>query len=442
MIDLNASLTMAKPRAGWWVSVRAGEELTVKAIFAGTGSFGLLIGPEAGTWDYNRGRTGSGALVAVLAPQSATRRVWVQVTRWSASGTVAVSVSTELKGYSLPRAVEGGGYRVEGDKVVDKDGFVFPVRGANIGVNPQVGGTVYPNSLVKTPNTVEAEAWGWNTVRITTYVSDDIPRIASYGLFKALSDTYAVADAYLAAGFVVILAPMDITSGNQPYNEARLSDIQLFFAEAATRYLDESRVWFNINEPGGGINTAEKFLAFHGRFYDAVRNTGNQSIYIADVMGNAQDPIWATVPKCYDPSIGPAFLADKFNVVFGLHNYGGQGQNAWDQARFNSVYNTYGQRMVDAGLCFGTFETGYRVDGTDQAFGTADVNRNVQGFRAALQQTGSVGTLVWHATFDLFGLKSEIKNNHSVPFWTGGAGSDLSPMGQEFWDYCHSEGAG
>ena len=331
-------------------------------------------------------------------------------------------------------------FSVAGARITGTNGVrSFVPVGANIGVNARVGGTQYPFDEARNPHVVEAAAWGWNTVRLTVSVSEEVSWVNSYGAENAHADIYAAVDNYVGAGFVVVLALMDVTAGNQSRTDGKDADMFAFLSEAAARYVGEPRVWFNVNEPAG-VATAEAFQAFHGQMYSAVRNVGNQSIYVADVMTNAQDGTWRTAPIAHDPTVGPAFLQGRTNVVFGLHNYGGQAQNNFTQGMVDAKYLAYIDACQAAGMCVQIFEAGYRVDGLDQAGGTADVNRNVRGFRASLNlpKDRRVGVVVWNGTFDLFGLKNTLKSTyHTQPFWFEGPDGDLSPMGQEFWQYSH-----
>lgn len=349
-------------------------------------------------------------------------------------------------GTIAPRA-SAGTYTVSGTKLL-KDGVQFKLIGANIGVNTAIGGNNMSNEAVSA-HTAEAIEWGWNHVRLHVYVSTITAWIASYTKARAFSDIFAATDKYLAAGFVVTLAVMDQTSGLQQESEQAKLDFEDFFTQAATKYKTESRVWYNVNEPTNVYNVAT-FNALQGRMYNAVRNTGNPHIYVADILVNAQDGVYANQTRIWDPILGPAFLAGadqgnvaRTNVLFALHNYGGQNQNADSQAQFNSTYNAWAQKVHDAGLAYCTNETGFKQNGLDQGGTTGDYNRNHNGFYAALQQQYSNGVTVWDGTFDQFTLKKEMQTEyHGMPFWypggTGKAGQNLSQMGLDLWNYGHA----
>jgi hypothetical protein len=336
-------------------------------------------------------------------------------------------------------ALNNGLWRVVGSSLLDGANKPRRLVGANIGVNASIGGTTYPANEAVTAHTAEAAEWGWNGVRLNVYVSTQTPWIASYGHARAIADTFAATDKYLAAGFVVILGVMDQTAGVQDENDAARDDIEDFFVQAATRYVSDSRVWFNVNEVVG-VNTADEFQQFHGRMYDAIRNTGNESVYVADILVNAQDGRYnLNATRAWEPILGPAFLANtggvpRRNVLFGLHNYGGMIENNWGQELANTTYNEWADKMTDAGLAFYTGETGYPQATTD-----GNYPRFYKGFQAALQQRRSVGVLVWHGTFDVTSLKTAMVDAYNGrPFWYGGSGNGLSQMGQQFWNFSHN----
>jgi mannan endo-1,4-beta-mannosidase len=341
-----------------------------------------------------------------------------------------------LGGTIAPRATPGV-YSISGTRLL-KDGQPFKLVGANIGVSSAIGGNYTSNEAVSA-HTAEAIEWGWNAVRLTVYVSNNTQWIAQYGRDKALADIFSATDKYLAAGFVVILAAMDQTSGLQDPNADTLNDIENFFTQAAGRYVNDSRVWVNVNEPSGLYN-ASTWQTFQSRLYGAVRAMGNSSIYVADILTNSQDGRYTNQTRAYDPTLGPAFLSNaggtpRTNVLFSLHNYGGQVENDWGQPLSNSTYNDWASKMNAAGLAYITGETGF-----PQSTSSTDYQRKLKGFTAALQQTGSNGVLVWDGTdVDDNTLKASMQTQYrGQVFWYHGSPNELSVMGLMWWNWCHA----
>lgn len=461
---VTASLTArgSSTREGWWVAVRAGESLAITARLSGPGSYGILAGPQPGTWLLNRSRSTTGTVNYVLPAAEKAGLWWIQVSCYGGACDAEVTVNpTTLPGGAVPlyrltktyrdlpagtfiqrRAVLGGdAFSVTGTTILGADGITpWVARGANIGVNQAIGGNQWGDEN-KTPHIAEAVEWGWNTIRITTYVSDEVPWIASYGRQRAINETFSLASKYAAAGFAVVIAVMDITQGIMGSSTGRLAHIEDFAVQFGNRFKGNPRVWFNINEPSGPKD-GPTFQAFHGRFYDALRSTGARNIYVADVMTNAQDGTWrGTAPRGFDPEVGPTFVQGRENIVMGYHTYGGLAENTDSQDTFDRKYGAYVDSMRAAGLAMLFGECGFE-HGTENST-AGDARRKVRGFRSTLRLGAErdLGVLVWDGTFDIFSLKNTLSSNgyHGRPFWYQGAGGDLSVMGREFWDFCHPQ---
>jgi hypothetical protein len=336
-------------------------------------------------------------------------------------------------------------FSVSGFTINGPDDQPFIARGANVGVNSGIGGHTDAGGLRTAPHVTEAQQWGWNAIRIIGYVSRDTswigltPASGIYGRQNAITHMGDLAQTYASAGFVVILSPMDITSGVGAATTQDLDDIEDALEQWATRFANEPRVWFNINEPDSGtVNNAATFQSFHTRFYNAIRAASSNSIYIADAMTNGQD---SGTPKIYDSTMGPAFVSGKTNVVFGLHNFGSQTENLSSQATYTTTYTNYLQTCHDAGLAMVVAEFGFRHDGLDTIGALTDVQRNVRGFYATLDACAAkgVGSLFWHGTYDRVALKRDLVDSaNNQPFYYEGANGNLTQAGRDYWAWLHS----
>jgi endoglucanase len=428
--------TAAQVTVKWRSSTALLAEVTLGTVTTTVGGVSVITSTQTVPTGATIGAVVVRWMTAVPAAGS-----YLQVDTLSAALTAVNPNTGQPGGTVAPRATTDA-YTISGTQL-RKGGQPFKVIGANIGVNAAIGGN-YTSDESVSAHTAEAIQWGWNSVRMTVYVSTITSWIASMGRQNAINQIFSATDKYLAAGFVVVLAVMDQTSGLQAESEQAKLDFEDFFSQAGTRYKNDSRVWFNVNEPTGVYNVTT-FMALNSRMYSAVRNTGNNGIYVADILVNAQDARYSpNTTRAWDPTLGPAFLANsggtpRANVLFGLHNYGGMVENNWGQTLANTTYNDWADKMTAAGLAFFTGETGYKQNGLDQAGNTTDYPRNRMGFYAALQQKATNGTLVWDGTFDQFTLKAEMQTQyHGQPFWYQGAGTNLSEMGLAFWNYGHS----
>jgi hypothetical protein len=395
-------------------------------------------------------------------------------------------VSTTSYDFASTCFATPGTYSVSGTRINKPDGTQFIPFGANIGVNQGIGGNNWSDESVS-PHTKEALDWGWNTIRLTTYASRDINWIGTdasfvankayttsdvvgnggrkyrpianftsgasfnsadwtdlgagyvYGRQKAINDTFTAAQKYVDAGFVVIITLMDVTQGVQTASTIKYDDMENFISQASLRFKNEPRVWININEPIGPTD-GPSFTTWNQRYYDAWRANGNNNIYLADVMTNAQDAPWGGTKRVYDANYGPAFISGRTNVLFGYHNYGGLGENTDSQATFNTKYSNYFTSVQAAGLAMGIFEVGYTYNAVEQTTVTNDTNRNIRGTRASfnLSKSLGLGSVIWDGTFDSFTLKMTTDSGgyHGQGFWYQGAWADLSNMGLEFWNLC------
>jgi len=449
--------------------------------------------------------TRDGAVVATLGPVTSWADTSVQAGKPYTYGVRTLSASNaaseRMYDYTRVGAAVPGPYSVSGTKIVDPTGAQFIPFGGNVGVNQGIGGNNWSDELTS-PHIKEALDWGWNTIRLTVYCSREIDWIGTdatfvpnkaytiydaigyngrrykpvanftsgasfnasdwtdkgagscYGRQKAIDDSFATAQKYIDAGLVVVLTFMDVTQGVMTQGNVKFDDIADAIVQAGNRFKGESRLWVNINEPIGPSSPAT-FQTWHGRYYDALRGTGANNIIVADIMTNAQDAPWGTykpdgvtvapMPKVFDASVGPAFLANaggtpRTNVVFGYHCYGGLSQSYDTQTQFDNTYNSYFSNCQNAGLCVGLFETGYKLGAVELPdSGTGDNNRNIRGYRACLKiaRSKGIGCVVWDATFDIFTVKNTTDSSgyHGQGYWYGGgAWADLSPMGLEFWN--------
>jgi hypothetical protein len=308
-----------------------------------------------------------------------------------------------------------GRFYVVGKDIIDPSGKKFFPVGGNIGINGQIGFN-YNDSATGHAN--DAVAWGWNTVRLTVYCSNQTPWISSFGVSNVLREVDAFIAAYTAKKIAVMVECHDLTGKGR--HGAIEADLDAFWTQMANRHKNNTYVWFNpANEPLWA--TSGDFVPLNLRYYNLVRNLGAENLFVADVMNMGQDAGWGGAKRLYDPSMGPALANGRCNVLFGMHAYGGIGGTDAHNAYFSAVHN--------ANLALVVGEAGYTTNGTSTA---GDYPSNVNGYQASIAagRTHGVGVLAWHATHnDAYSLK-----NSRGPFWESGASGNLSPMGQAFWN--------
>jgi mannan endo-1,4-beta-mannosidase len=191
-----------------------------------------------------------------------------------------------------------------------------------------------------------------------------------------------------------------------------------FWTDMANKYKGNTYVWFNYaNEPDYENQT--QWVSDQENWLKIIRSTGAENIFVADTLNAGNDAGWGGTQKVYTPDVGPAVATGQCNVLFSLHNYGGQA-NSQDYIMRPQVYETYWQNVQAAGLAMivGEFGLDYRLafqtqsdgsvkvvatDGTsDPAKIAGDVYNHVaNGEYATINYANKydIGMLAWHATF-------------------------------------------
>lgn len=301
-----------------------------------------------------------------------------------------------------------GNFYIVGTQIIDPTGHVYFPIGANVGSCPNN----FDWAGCAAGHSDEALAWGWNTVRLTIYCTSTQTwsRVnATDGDKVLLADIDKVVSEYTAKKIVVMVECHD--ANDNPAEAAT------FWTDMANTYKTNPYVWFNyMNEPEWGDNA--KWQAEQKEWLARVRATGAENIFVADVMNAGQDVGWASALKIYDPTMGPALAAGQCNVLFSLHNYGGQ-SNSSDGIMHPEWYVKYYQAVHAAGLPLITGEYGmdYRLDFVTLSDGSVKVISRDRsnpkkitgdGFLHSpngvwatdnYAEANGVGYLLWHATF-------------------------------------------
>jgi mannan endo-1,4-beta-mannosidase len=356
-------------------------------------------------------------------------------------GLVSLLALTHCAGGGKGRVAVQGGFYVVGSDIVGPDRKIFRPLGANVGV---------PGSFdwrgKAEGHSADAQAWGWNTVRLNMTCSNQASYSVRYkdGYAAVLSRIAEVVAEYTAKKIVVIVACHDPYS--KIYAGAGKNDVRLaantstkdsadvgktyqqqmdgFWRDMAVRYKSNPYVWFNFwNEPFGNDNA--DFVSMNTHFYDLVRSVGAENLVVADLMNSGNDAAANGAKHIYDPSMGPALDAGKCNILFSLHAYGWGNDKAGYQRLFDDM------RRDKLALVVGEF--GYKLNAP-----VTDASRTAATAMFDLAPEDGVGMLVWHATF---GDNFSLKKSGDAFYADGGDGSALSPLGQSMWSLGHATSA-
>ena len=232
---------------------------------------------------------------------------------------------------------QGGGFiRVQGDQLVDEQGFPFHIRGIAFGN----GVWANPSQPFRTHHTEESyrdlAELGFNTIRFYLnyglFEDDSAPYLYKQSGWDWLDENIEYARKY---GLRLILN-MHVPQGGyqssgegmalwtDPENQNRLTAL---WAEIARRYQDEPVVlgFGLVNEPVvPKLDTFEKTLAqwsgLAQRITDAIRKTGSEQIIFVERLCAQKDLETGESDWSQQENLG-FFLLDDDNTVYEFHNY-------------------------------------------------------------------------------------------------------------------------
>jgi mannan endo-1,4-beta-mannosidase len=343
-------------------------------------------------------------------------------------------------------------FYIVGDKIIDPNGHVFLPIGANIGTYDNFDWAGDANN-----ESSAAQAWGWNTVRLnvecTTAESYSLVTPAN-GDKVLLSEIDSVVQEYTAKHIVVMVECHDAT--------LNANDAANFWTDMANKYKTNPYVWFNYaNEPEWNDNS--QWVSEQEQWLKLVRATGAENVFVADVMNAGNDAGWDGAKQVFDPTMGPSVAAGQCNILFSLHNYGGQA-NSYppDNILDPSVYKSYFQNVQNANLAMIVGEFGMQSGTSLQTLANGSVqvvnpdpsdyySHEPNGEYATIHYANSygIGMLAWHSTFaDGFLLAQPNSLNNNLPNFynilnaakTGLAtGESFTQEGSDLWNAGHNQ---
>jgi mannan endo-1,4-beta-mannosidase len=298
-----------------------------------------------------------------------------------------------------------------------------------------------------------ADAWRFNCIRLNCYVKGHHRRTDSQT--GEPSTTYTVNNnldeiirVYTEKKVVVQIVGHDWTCRGFDVRESpeELDSLLMFYLPLAERHKDNPYVWFNpVNEAGkvAANMNVEGWYHTHGKFIEAIRETGNNNMIICDGIACGQDHGNSWGDNGRDGKIKEETSAiltwgEKL-FTYGGHNYSTIGFSFHAYSSWGTENEDLMRQYVEAVSAKNLFlhigETGYYSNKEDSQTGRA-VNR---AFKYALPR--GVGPLAWHlqpgdgfaqtsgGTFSLIGDDWENPQNLT---WTG----------KLFWKATHELGFG
>ena len=337
-------------------------------------------------------------------------------------------------------------FSISGSTIYHPNGYEFIPIGANV-----VGWNFYDweNNTVNYAAVIE-QAWKFNIVRANLSIKIQTWNNTPFGVTwkgnqaacQAALD--AIINAYTAKKIVVMLEVHDWT-GDYPRGDdlVLLND---FYRWAATRYKNNTYVWFNIiNEPqwNSANPLADPYwITMHRSVISLIRDSvGASNVIVCDGVQCGQEAYtWNNYPiyEGYSAILSYGDSVKQFNnkayanIAFSFHAYDQWGYN---YQLFDAKMDDFVSRIQAKGHAVMVGEVGARGQNDSnnyQAPGTV--------YRVCIPK--KVGMLAWHfAPGDGFSLVSSWGYGSTIDSWTNP--TNLSSWcGTYFWKATHEDGLG
>jgi chitodextrinase len=328
--------------------------------------------------------------------------------------------------------VETQYFKVEGSKILNPNGDEFVIKGANV----MAYNAAWPVTALEDLQLFKT--WNFNFARFYTRLDETYLTGGQPGFNRDLNTLYNIIDAYTAEGIVVMIEVHDFTgSYYTDLTTPSLTDLANFHASLAARYIDNPYVWFNVmNEPGGSGAVSTQWLTTNQRVVKAIRDTGNNSIIVADGASWGQDVgEWNASPVKEENSAIlkygndlKSFGGNTYdNIMFSIHAYD-QWSNG-DAKLIDFIDRVYAKGHALMIGEFGSWNNSYNFNSLDTVM------------RVAPEK--GVGVVAWHwygGDRNRLTVKVEGKNGggQDINKTDGTKPTNLTYFGNLLWDYNHN----
>lgn len=286
--------------------------------------------------------------------------------------------------------------------------------------------SVWQNPTRFPSHVAEAQAWGFNTIRVSLILNNRDPNGPTPNSAVQMLDAIRHGlNELLAGGFVILLGAWD-RLGSSPSTvipgSAADDDCRAFWRSLIVEYGDNPRVWINpYNEPYNDEipQALTNWLGLHRSYVEFLRAEGYTG------------PIACDLPR-YGQSINvlasgalDQFASEDDNLIFGWHAYGYADPAAEQTAAKHTQYATQARAR---GHCVLIGE--YGVHNPPSTAGWARWETLAADWVNANAADLGMGFLYWHA---LSHGPHHIRLD-GRPFWHSTDGSGLTTSGRGFWD--------
>lgn len=258
----------------------------------------------------------------------------------------------------------------------------------------------------------------------------------------------AFIDEYTAKKIVVVVACMDSTGKNWSTSDPGLAGVYAVADHVATKYKDNTYVWFDIfNEPFSGNDAAASanWLALQNDALSRIRAIAPNNIFSAVIPGFGQN-----VPSLMGTNSVLGLGAGKCNVIYAWHAYGALGDYAdmGDETKSRANHKAALEYLKANHVPIYIGEFGDPMTLNEGTAGQPIWNRI--GAHAVMDYApgNGIGLLWWNATGDsgVFLTYSLMADRHAAPWSAALTGAGLangpspnSNAGTQFWQISHNK---
>jgi hypothetical protein len=327
-------------------------------------------------------------------------------------------------------------FEVDGTRIIDPNGDGFIPVGVNM-LGPD--GFFNPEARTLGEAEVLREAWSANTVRLNACLPEGCRYTGVHNRHN--NDLDAIVEEYTGEGLVLILAMHQIRPGEWP-DERELDAIDDWWRDVASRYADNTYVWFNLlNEPGSDDPVPERWLDIHQRLLDTVRDTGAENIVVVNGSSWGQEAGGRADQRVDEESSAILSYGDRLEdplqrLVFDLHVYDQWGYQDTSDERRDARLSDFIRRVHALGrpLLIGELGGGgYEPCCAPEALGAHSA------YRVAPRH--GVGLLAWHGqgvhVWQLVDSGREDSAPSDIDDWSDP--TNLTWQGQLIWDLANRE---
>ena len=324
-------------------------------------------------------------------------------------------------------------FKLQGSKILDPNGNEFVIKGANV----MAYNAAWPVTALEDLELFKL--WNFNFARLYTRLDDNYVTGGGPGHNKDLNYLHRIIEAYTAEGIVVMIEVHDFTgSYYTDVTTPSLTDLANFHASLAERFIDNPYVWFNVmNEPGGSGSVSPQWVTTHQRVIKAIRDTGNNSIIVADGASWGQDVgEWNGNPVKEENSAILKYGADLKNfdgntyenIMFSVHAYDQWANGDAKLIDFIDRVHAKGHALMIGE--FGCWNNSYNFNALDTTM------------RVAPQK--GVGLVAWHwygGDRNRLTVRADGKNGggQHINKTDGTKPTNLTYFGNLVWDYNHDQ---